>query len=242
MLNNEKLVNELERYRKSVVEMKPDTAVCTYDSRPFDVCTLEQAHDIILTDEAGQTSGERWLKETPYLTEMIRERFELDEHKVVLDYGCGIGRIGGELIIWDNCCVVGVDLYTNMQAFAINCVDSPRFMACSPQMVGIMGNRFDYAVSIWTLQHCIYPRTDINIIRMGLRPGGRLFVVNEIGRRVPTVEQGWTDDKVDVKAILDGTFNLLEEGQLDPNVVPRELSERTYWALYEQKQNSQLTY
>jgi hypothetical protein len=64
----------------------------TFEPRVFDVGNIAQAKRIILTPE-GSTTDERWAKETPYLADLIVQHLTLRPDSVLLDYGCGIGRL-----------------------------------------------------------------------------------------------------------------------------------------------------
>src|SRR5258706_10939744 len=46
----------------------------------------------------GATTAERWENETPYLADLIAEQFDITADSLLLDYGCGIGRMSHELI------------------------------------------------------------------------------------------------------------------------------------------------
>lgn len=72
--------------------------VATYRPDVFDGTDIDSAMRIILTEEAGTTTEERWQRETPYLVNEIGRALELDAQSRVLDYGCGIGRIAKGLI------------------------------------------------------------------------------------------------------------------------------------------------
>ena len=136
---------------------------------------------------------------------------------LLLDYGCGIGRLAYELIQRHNCRVVGVDISPSMRALSVVYTRSDRFMSCSHDMLeGLTarGLRFDAALSLWVLQHCATPAQDIARIRNALRPDGQLFVVNGVFHSVPTLESGWVNDGLDVKAMLAAEFPLVHEGRL----------------------------
>lgn len=203
----------------------------TYSPEIFNVGSLAQAREVILTNEEDLTTDQRWERETPHLIDLMA-CLELTPNSVVLDYGCGIGRLAKGLIERYGCRVIGADISPNMRAFAANHVASERFAAVPAEMVGMLGVKFDAAIAVWVLQHCFDPRHDIGVIRSSLKPGGQLFVVNEIVRIVPTREVLWVNDGQDVAEMLCVQMKLEENGRLDPSVVGRPLSERTYWARY----------
>lgn len=207
----------------------------TYAPEVFNVANLAQARQIILTDEDNLNSAERWEREAPYLVGLMAG-LELNEHSVVLDYGCGIGRLSKALIDRYSCRVVGADTSFPMQKLALEYVGSPKFLACHPSMIAPSGMKFDAAISVWVLQHCLQPMDDIGTIHDALKPDGRLFVVNEINRVVPAVFSDrvlhWMADGEDVAAMLGAKFERQDGGKMDPAIVTPAASERTYWALY----------
>jgi SAM-dependent methyltransferase len=205
----------------------------SYDPSIFtDVETVDDAMRIIVTPEAGLTSKHRWDVETRYLMTLI-ERW-LKPQSLVLDFGCGIGRLAKPLIEKHGCSVVGVDIAANMRALAASCVDSERFAVVPPQMLTwLQAGRVDFALAIWALQHCLDPRVEIERIRLALRDGGKLFVVNNIGRVVPSTA-GWLDDGIDVRAVLRDHFTELEDGQLEgDDIAPGTFKDNTFRAVYQ---------
>lgn len=210
--------------------------VCAYDPTVFDVVSMQEAMAIILTPEDdGFDTGRRWTEETAYLAPLIQSKFSLTSESLILDYGCGVGRLSKALIELTGCSVVGVDISANMRTFANRYVNSPRFTAMSPEMLSILVRKhlllFDEAISIWVLQHCAKVEEDISLIRRSLGLGGRLFVLNELGRCVPT-NRGWVHDGKDTRSTLDAQFSLQCEGKLPHNVASEALSKRTYWGAY----------
>ena len=204
----------------------------TYNPSIFNVANLSQAMQIILTPE-GSTTEQRWQVETPYLAELITQSIEVTSETVVLDYGCGIGRMAKELIERSQCRVVGVDISPSMRALAVGYVNSERFFACPPSMLTMMierGMKFDAAISIWVLQHCLRPEEDIDLLRQALKSAGNIFIVNNIYRAVPTKEQVWANDGANIKELLSQNFKLEREGSLDPNFIAASLSQLTFWA------------
>ena len=154
----------------------------------------------------------------------------------MLDYGCGIGRIAKELIDRTGCSVVGVDISSQMRALASQYVRSERFMACSPEMLDSLlwgGLRVDAALSVWVLQHCLQPTVDIGRIRDAIKVNGSFFLVNNRGRAVPTVEQGWVDDGLDVREMVREVFDAEEEeGCLAPEKTSPAIARGCYWASF----------
>jgi hypothetical protein len=65
---------------------------------------------------------------------------------------------------------------------------------------------------------------------------GKLFVVNNERRVVPTLERGWVDDGIDIKWLIK-KMKLIEQeaGVLDPEIIPKSLVEGTFWMLCAKK-------
>jgi cyclopropane fatty-acyl-phospholipid synthase-like methyltransferase len=210
-------------------------ATLTYSAAVFEVPDEDHARRLILTPEADQGTEERWAKETPYLGDLMAEQLSPTANSLILDYGCGIGRLADVLIRRFKCRVLGVDLSTSMRSLAPDFVSSQHFSVVSPHLLHSMianGLKIDGAIAVWVLQHCYRPQMDLDVIRAGMRPGSRLLVVNESGRAVPTAEGRWARDGLDVRALLNERFVELASGKLDPSVVPAATSERTFWATY----------
>lgn len=207
----------------------------TYAPQVFDVPSMEAAREIILTREGAATTDERWTTETPHVADLILEAFgEITDKTVLIDYGCGVGRLSKELIVRHGCSVIGVDISAKMRALAIDYVQSDRFFPCAPEMLDTLVQRgfaADAAFSVWVLQHCFAPSNDVELIRRSLAPGGTLFVVNNTHRAVPTNE-GWADDGVDMKALLGSRFALLSEGVPIIEKIAPKLRGKVFWASF----------
>lgn len=204
----------------------------TYNPEIFSVRDLTQAKQIILTAESSSTD-QRWKDETPMACDLLAAQNDIGPGTLVLDYGCGIGRMAKELIARHRCRVIGVDISPSMRALSVEYVNSDDFFSCTPAMLAVLlerGLRFDVAISIWVLQHCLSPATDIGYLKQALKPGGGLFVINNIHRAVPTKEGGWANDGIDIRKTLSNTFSLQAEATLMSPLVPATLSGVTFWA------------
>lgn len=211
--------------------------VLTYNPKIFSVPDEAAARTIILTPEAGQSTDERWAAETPYLGELFGRTLAPGPDHLVVDYGCGVGRMSRELIRRFGCSVLGVDLSPEMRAMAPGYVQAAAFSVVSPEVFAHMvrcGLVADMAISVWVLQHCLTPFDDLDLLRRSLRPGGRLGVVNNRRRAVPAVEKTWGDDQIDIKSLLRANFATVEEGELDRTVVGR-LADVTFRGTYERR-------
>ncbi len=213
---------------------EPAPPAANYAPEVFDVRDRDEARRIILTPEAGTTTDERWAKETPWLADRILERFPLTEQHVVIDFGCGIGRMARALIERTRCWVIGVDMSPGMQHLAPDYVQSPKFAVVSPQMLDLMtarGFRAELAIAIWVLQHVARADVDLERLRRVLAEGGGMFVANNVRRAVPT-DRGWAHDGIDVEAALTGIFTPVWRGTLPPDVGGDVLPQASFVAAY----------
>src|SRR4051794_14342066 len=101
-----------------------------YDPEFFQPIDLEHAKTIILSASDPAARDHRWAEETPFLCDVIRRELALNQRSLVLDFGCGIGRIAGALIDAVGCSVVGVDISVGMLSLAIGELASEQFSPC----------------------------------------------------------------------------------------------------------------
>lgn len=201
-----------------------------YDPSCFDVVDSTQARRIILTPQGSSTDA-RWAQETPYQVALIADHLPLGEESVLVDYGCGIGRLARKLIQEFGCRVIGIDISASMRALAGEYVGSDRFQAVSPDEFDAMldaGVKCHAAYSVWVLQHCQDPATDIARLHRALHPGGAILVVNNITRAVP-VEGGFIDDGIAVKELLEAHFSMTAEGSLNMALTEKRLADNSFW-------------
>jgi SAM-dependent methyltransferase len=185
-------------------------ATMNYAPQVYDRNSLEEARAIILTPEVGLTTEERWALET----EWLRSRIGFPDGGLVLDIGCGIGRIAG--LLTEKHPVLGVDISTPMRAMAEREVGDRRFSAVSTHMFHTLvgaGLRAHCAVAIWTLQHIPLPDLAHMVVTMALAlpHGGVLWTMDRPERYVPVMKEGrflWVNDTVDVPELLGGCFTL----------------------------------
>jgi SAM-dependent methyltransferase len=187
---------------------------------------------IILTPEGSITEG-RWAAETPYLADLVTRCLAPRSGGILLDYGCGIGRLAKEAIRRHGCRIAGADISPSMRALVVPYVGSDLFFSCAPAMLDLLierGLRFDGAISVWVLQHCEHPAQDIERIRRALTPGADLFIVNNRYRAVPMRGRGWANDGIDIMALLTASFELQETGALAIEPPSPSFTDNTFWA------------
>lgn len=199
----------------------------TYRPEIFDATDMASAKEIILNPDGIHSTEERWKIETPYIVDLMAP-FRLTGRSVVLDYGCGIGRVSRALIERYGCTVVGADISANMRGLAASYVNSERFLTCHPSMLQWLGVKFDAAIAVWVLQHCYKPAEDLSMIYAALKSCGGLFVLNESGRFIPTIQAPWIDDGVDVMKLIKKNFIVDQMAKPDGDIVPRNVGGAYY--------------
>jgi ubiquinone/menaquinone biosynthesis C-methylase UbiE len=212
-----------------------------YDPSCFDVTDLDSAKAIILTPE-GSSTEERWQNETPLVVENIIKECGLTNRNVILDFGCGVGRIARELIDNTGAFIIGVDISSSMCRLALDYVASDsQFVCVSPSALDVLidsGLRVDAAYSVWVLQHCSEPEIEITRILSALKPGGKLHVVNNLYRAVPT-SAGWADDSKNIRSLLSDLFEETSYFHFQEESILQAVRQFTYCATYEKTRSSE---
>jgi 2-polyprenyl-3-methyl-5-hydroxy-6-metoxy-1,4-benzoquinol methylase len=197
--------------------------MATYQPQVFERPTLEEAQGIILTPENGRSTAERWQSETPYLAGKVLQGLRENKSRLVMDFGCGVGRLSRELLHQSDVSVIGVDASVSMRRLAPEYVASPGFIATGTEGLAALvagGLRYDAALSVWVLQHCLDPAEEIDRIKAGLATGGLFFVVDMTHRAVPT-DQGWVNDGQSIMGLLDERLERLAlEAYAAPDAPP----------------------
>ena len=176
---------------------------------------MELAKSVILSPVIDATTDQRWYQETDYTMNILSNHWKITPESIILDYGCGIGRMSKALIDRFGCYVIGVDAEPVMQGYAIQYVWNDHFFPCAPSMLNKLNIKFDYALSIWVLLHTLKPSDDIDTIKRHLKPKGGLFVINEKVRRIPTTEEIMIDDGIKVADLLADEFKVVKTSPLD---------------------------
>ena len=199
-----------------------------YKPQVFDCQSLQAAKEIILTPENGVTTEKRWTEETRWLMQILG-RHVTKSKGLVLDFGCGVGRMSKPLIE-EGHCVVGVDASATMRGFANQEAMGEQFAAISPAMLEQLisgGVQFDLALSVWVLQHCFDLAEDAGKIIRALKSGGGWLVVDMNHRAVPT-DEGWVHDGNDVFAYLSQSLTLVAKYRFDLAGAPANLRENAW--------------
>ncbi|MEW6491431.1 MAG: methyltransferase domain-containing protein [Cyanobacteriota bacterium] len=201
-----------------------------YRPEVFSVSNLEEAKAIILTPGQDTSTEERWIKETPYLLEQLGQELQPNSDDLILDYGCGVGRLAKEIIAHYGCTILGVDISSQMLQLASDYVGSQKFITSSPDALERMvckGLRVDHAYSTWVIQHCLDPHTEIKRIKQALKPGGRFYIVNSHHRCVPS-DKGWVNDGIQVAALLRREFQEVNYSVLPETVTTSAIAQHCF--------------
>jgi ubiquinone/menaquinone biosynthesis C-methylase UbiE len=189
----------------------------------FETDDPKRARELILTKNFTMSSDERWEKETPYLLDKIDKALPISSEHLVLDYGCGIGRLAKAIIEKYRCRVLGIDISSSMRTMAESYVGSSLFRAIHPTQLDVelsSGLAVDHAYAVWVLQHTADPRQELRRLQHVVKPGGSLYIVNTAGRCVPC-DLGWVNDGIDIYELMP-TFSFQETHKEKMDLYPDE--------------------
>ena len=174
----------------------------------FDRNSLAAAKQVILT-VPRDIADEFWQRATIATGKLILEAVRPTRDDVLLDFGCGIGRLAKELIGHTGCRIVGVDMSAAMRRYAIEYVASDRFSVMSSEefsQLAAKGSRvFSGAYSVVVLQHVLEPQIELRRIAATCKADAPLFVQNAVSRCVPS-NKGWVNDGQDVGRLASELF------------------------------------
>lgn len=177
-----------------------------YVKEVFDPVTLDNAKNIVLSDDPNNPN--KFITETNQLVNVILDTWLIAENTLILDFGCGMGRISKQLIDRANCSIIGLDQSLVMLQHATQYVNNSKF---TPVQQYNEVNSIDVVLSILVLQHVEYPLDAIQNIYNIIKPGGYFILVNEPVRLVPSelTDDGWiiwNNDNVDIHSLVASKF------------------------------------
>ncbi len=218
-----------------------ETREVRYRAEIFDTPNLDAAKSIVLQEEPGMDTETRWRQETGFLADWMAGAIRLDSNALVIDFGCGVGRLSKVFTDRFGVSVLGVDLSAPMRAMAADYVASPRFSSASPEMFTSLlraGLRADMAVAAWVLQHVLDLRGEIDRLWHALKPGGLFIVLNMHRRCIPTTA-GWADDHQDVHAVLTSRFEAVAEAPIPLSASAPEVLAQKFLRVYRKPPDAQ---
>lgn len=170
-----------------------------YFKQVFDVVTLPQAKHVVLTSDPNNPN--KFEEETEFFVRTLEDLKIIDSNSMILDFGCGMGRLSKSIVEKFSCSVIGTDISPSMRAFAMLYVSNPsKFVVLEsydePETI-------DVCVASLVLQHVENPEKEIKTIACNLRKSGYLVLLNEDVRFVPSgVDRNnfviWKDDGFDI--------------------------------------------
>jgi ubiquinone/menaquinone biosynthesis C-methylase UbiE len=148
--------------------------------KPFGI---DHAKKIILMDN---TIPNQWESETEWTINFFSEKNLFTKDSIVLDWGCGIGRLAKPIIEKFNCKVVGVDFQPNMLKHATEYVNNSNFTAISnEEFFQLPDDYFTVGISIWALMHTMNTTIIIEDIQKKLNYNSRFCVFDSNDKAWP---------------------------------------------------------
>jgi ubiquinone/menaquinone biosynthesis C-methylase UbiE len=197
---------------------------------------LDHAKNIILTPEDGDTES-RWNKETEWTLKTTSALMNITENSLVLDWGCGIGRISKMLIDNYGCKVVGVDLQTKMTDYAKSYVNSDLFSTIKYEDIFncLTKNKFSHVFSCWVFQHSNKIQYEIPLIYESMDYDSQLFVLEMDKKAIPNKTGGYYDDGINTRTLLETYYDLESIGKIPSHFTTKTIKEMTWWYLLKKK-------
>lgn len=179
-----------------------------YLNAAFYADNLEDAKNIVLTPD--HTNPKYFIQETQYFINVLDTLKLIADESIVVDYGCGMGRLTKPIIEKFNCRVIGIDQSLSMLSHARHYVNSQLFEACQQSHC----TTADLVISVFVLQHSADPDRDIDKFYNLLKPNGTVVLVNEHQRYVPVALDPnnyviWHDDQIDILQIMKKRFKFI---------------------------------
>lgn len=199
--------------KEQIQSVLKNVKIKTYYKEVFEPKSMENAMSTCLTPDDNDPN--KFENETKFLVNFLKDQQLINPSTKVLDFGCGVGRVTKGLIQEFGCQVVGFDISENMLKYATEYVNDPRFIPVKydKKMSTADKPKFDLIIASLVLQHSEHPQHDIDVMKVLLNDGGRLVIINEEVRFVPTgVSNGyvvWEDDKIDILQEVSKSFQLV---------------------------------
>lgn len=194
----------------------------------FEVGNFADGVHSVVGDCNGYTAQQRFDLETPIFSKAINSHIEKD-HKVILDYGCGVGRIAREILrINKTVNIIGLDASKDERRLANEYVSSDRFKTIEPEE---LCESVDLIYCIYVIQHipAIELRQAIERMHFYLKPGGKLIYCSSDHRLAVSYGNKFIDDgilgvfpRIEINRLFENKadlFNLSEQPKIIKDIV-----------------------
>jgi ubiquinone/menaquinone biosynthesis C-methylase UbiE len=154
-----------------------------YNPKFFEADSIDHAKKIILFDD---TIPDQWETETKWTMNFFREKNLFNEKSIVLDWGCGIGRLAKPIIEEFNCKVVGVDFQSSMLKYATEYVNHSNFTAINnEEFYKLPDDYFTVGIAVWAFQHCTNIEPIIKNAQRTLKNNSKLCIFDANIKAIP---------------------------------------------------------
>jgi ubiquinone/menaquinone biosynthesis C-methylase UbiE len=207
-----------------------------FNSNFFMPNNLDEAKNIILTPEDSDVES-RWKKETEWISKTTNIFMNIDSNSVILDWGCGIGRISKFLIEEYGCKVVGVDLQPKMIELSKEYVNSHNFSSISYNDIftELPKNKFTHVFACWVFQHSDKVQYEIPLIYQSMDFDSKLFVLEIDKKAIPNKVGGFFDDGISSKSVLEKYFDPEVIGKIPLKYTTKKIKNMSWWAVLNRK-------
>jgi|WetSurSiteA1Bulk_404760.scaffolds.fasta_scaffold01880_4 ADP-heptose:LPS heptosyltransferase/SAM-dependent methyltransferase len=193
---------------------------------------LEEGKHAVVGDCNGFSMSQRWEQETPLFAQAIAKYFKTD-NEVVLDYGCGVGRLAKEILKNQKVVnLIGLDASSKMLDLAKDYVGDSRFGITLPNQLDV-DLKFDVIYCIYVLQHApaIEIRDILSRIHYHLKDNGTfIYCSSDYRMAIRFDNQGFFDDRflgVNLQEEISRFFQLdselFDESILDNNDILKRM-------------------
>lgn len=208
----------------------------TYNPDFFTPKDLEDAKRIVLGYGDFETTH-KWELETAWARDLFVSKQFLNRNSVVLDWGCGVGRLSKMMIDTFECSVIGVDFNKKMLEYAQPYVNSDKFLPMTVEEFSNSTIKCTNAIAVWALQHSIHVDNDIDIIKKSLVPPGEIFVFENNRPTIPIIPT--EKNEIWFNLLHPHTvyelvkrFNLIEQGNFPSKELNIPENESCFWAFF----------
>jgi len=218
---------------KPNIRFRDSNNTIDYNYDFFTPISVEHAKEIVLGHGIYNTNN-RWNIETEWTKRLFKTQNFLNENSIVLDWGCGIGRLSKMMIETFNCQVVGVDINQPMLNFAKEYVNDVRFTTLLLKDFESNTIKFTNAISVWTLQHSDAIDYDLHLIKRSLEKEASIFIFEMLEPSIPLKgnSQGtWGIIPVSNQAIIKKYFSEIKQGKF-PKILGIKENDDSWYAFY----------